>query len=348
MSSRHVCAIFLAGAALIAATPPPQATPGRGPTTTAPAATAPARPKIPADTAEIQQAIDRGEYASAVSGISRLLAPSHPVDYDRHLLLMLRAECELQLKQTTQSISTLEGIRKVSHENAVIHDEYEALAMIFLIHKSPALTYTPKSGASRIPISILERTRRKELYNDLFTDEFAIVQKLSRDAAFDKKLDPVVAVCDQLLDVQSAEYVATGAIGKSRGLAVQMLGSARIAFSTLLRNYDAQVDQIASSRPGRGPFRGVNQGQSKTLNEIVYNCNLIADLIRRLRILADQPEALSRMLAYSEGLKQNAELLLAGNTIEPLGPLTEEDTGTGTTVNPGRGRGRAGRGVIAR
>lgn len=313
----------------------------------APAASAPALAKPPANIEEVQEAIDHAEYARALVGISRILSPDHPLDYDRHAVLMLRAECDLQLKQAVPAGEVLEGIRKKAHEDASTHDEYDATAMIFLIHKSPGLLYTPKTtSGSKVPISILDRTRRKDVYQDLYSDELAVTQQMTRDSAFGKSLAPIIKVCDQLFNVQSAEFVATGDIANSKKLAVQLVGSARLVIAGIERDYDAELVKISDSanqtvnvrtntvvtgRGARGQFRteraGLSPTQSRRLAEISADCDLIADVIHRLRILADDPQALSVLLDRAAALKTNDQTIVTGGSIDSLGPIPPDTPG---------------------
>jgi hypothetical protein len=300
-------------------------------TTTAPAtsqaATASTQAKTPETPDEIKQAFEHGEYALAVRGISRLLDPKHALDYDRMAMLMLRGECEFQMKQTTQALGTFDAIRKQAHKDADKKDEAQAAAIVFLIRKSPGLLYTPKTASDKTPINILDRGRRQEAYRKLYDDELAVAQQMAKEAAFGTSLAPIMAVCEELYSVQAVERLLTNDIVNTKKVAQQLLRSAQGIISAAIVADDAILTNIAnaSHRVGkvqvggnnRGPIYsnqavGVGPAQQRQIAGIMSDCDGVIDLIGRLQFMADQPNALDGLLDRTIALKARGQSVAAG------------------------------------
>ncbi|HEY4328274.1 MAG TPA: hypothetical protein VGN88_00960 [Phycisphaerae bacterium] len=335
-----------------------------GPAATGPAtATAPAAVKIPATVDEVKLAIDHGDYVPALNGIARILDPKHPLDYDRQALLFLRVECQVQLKQMTVALDSLEGIRKTAHQNAAKTDEAQAAAFIFLIHKSPALLYTPKTAVEKIPINILDRTARLRAYDALYADELAVTQQMAKEAALGTSLAPILKTCDELYSVQAVERLSTGDIVNTKKVAQQLVDAARtiITSGELADDRDLVSISVAANRQvtvrtgvnisgGRGRAAGSTQyrtqvvglgaGDQRRLGEISSDCDGILDLIGRLRIMIEQADALAGIFDRASALKINVQSVNSGNVVQSLGAVPSDTPGAAG----GRGRGRGGRG----
>ena len=295
-------------------------------------ATAPAV-KVPLTPDDIKDLVDQGKYPQAIAGISRLLDPSHPADFDRTAMLMLRAECTLQLKQATNAINLLDSIRKLSHQNAARQDESKAAALIFLIHKSPSLLYTPKIAAVKTPIDILNRDTRELAYKDLYDDELAVSKQTAKEAAFGTSLTPIVKVADELYSVQAVEQVVTGGIAETKAVALQLIKSAQGIMVPALQQFDKQIVAISWARTGGTSVQKQNLGNIETA------CDGVRDLIDKLRVLADNPDALSGCYDRAAALKENCAAVIAGESVVSLG----EVPGDNMNGNGGGGRARGGR-----
>ena len=347
-----------ATAVCVSAATTPATAPAGAPATTSP----PAGPKPAPTPDDIQNLVDQGQYSQAIAGINRLLDPKHPPDFDRTAMLMLRAECTLQLKQATATLDLLDGIRKQAHKDAAKLDEARAAAFMFLIHKSPGLLYTPKTGSDKIPVTILDRKSRDHTYRALYDDELSVSQQMAKEAAFGTSLAPIVKVTDELYSVQAVELVVTNGIANSKAVAQQLLKSTRtivvpaeIAFDKDIVAISVDSHRLVTGGRGMSVRNGVAQEnygttvtglssrENERLNDIKKECQGVLDLINRLRILADDPNALSGPYGRAEALIENCSTVLAGGTVTYLGDVPDDDS-TSNTTPPRRRQPRGGGG----
>src|SRR5207248_1905113 len=108
-----------------------------------------------------------GQYQDALKALLRILELKGPAaaGYDRHEMLMLKAECQLQIKQSSAALDTLELARKEAAAAANEGHVMEASALAMLVRLSPGGNYTPQTGTIRKPIPIHDRTLRKAGYD---------------------------------------------------------------------------------------------------------------------------------------------------------------------------------------
>jgi len=337
--------------------------------TTAPAGTsASAAAKAPVTPEQIKALVDQGQYAQAIAAINHLLDPKHPPDFDRVAMLMLRGECTLQLKQSSTALDYLDAIRKQAHEDASRLDEARAAALMFLVRKSPGYLYTPKTASNKTPVEILPRNSRDGIYRFLYDDELAVSRQMAKEAAFGTTLAPVVKVADELYYVQAVELIVTGGIANTKAVAVQLVKSARPVMVRAELEFDNEIVAIAAranrlvTGPGLTTFNGRGRSQGRLqvttvglaavdvqhLTSISGDCDGIILLIEKLRVLADNPNALSGPYDRAGALKVDCASVIAGDSVSSLGPVENDFSDDEVTGTPGSGRagraGRAGRG----
>jgi hypothetical protein len=191
------------------------------PAATAPAATAPAL-HIPTGNElltsdELHKLVDAGQYKDALRGLARPLALRGiaAAPYDRHDLLNLRAECQAQIHDNAGALATLALIHKESAAANKPDDVLLADAFAELLQKSPGGIYLPKTGASHLPIKILDRSARKSAYDALFADQFVLFQQKATAAANAKTLPLFMEAAKFAASVRAAEFASTGGNAQS-------------------------------------------------------------------------------------------------------------------------------------
>ena len=223
-------ALFLAPAALAA---PPQEAP-------------------PIPTADqIKEQVGAAQYRDALKGLTRILALKGPAaePYNRPEMLMLRAECQLQLRD---SRSALESLTLAQKEAAAASDADRlgtALAMGLLIQRSPAYKYTPKTTTGPIakkPIDILDLKTRPDAYKALFEDELVAVRQTVRKAETSTSLVPVLEASRQAAALRGVEKAATGDIAQSKEFAESLGSHAAALLSAGVSDLSTKTDSIAS------------------------------------------------------------------------------------------------------
>jgi len=154
------------------------------PVTTAPAAPASGSglpdkilPSTPASSDLAAQLAAAGRYNEAIQVISRLLQMD-PVrgQYDRQAMMLLRADCQIHLKQMTSAIETLESVRAVAQKAADRDEEATATALKALLQASPTFHYIPSTGPSKVPLDIIDPAGRNAALNALYSDQLAQLQ----------------------------------------------------------------------------------------------------------------------------------------------------------------------------
>jgi hypothetical protein len=213
------------------------------------------RPDFPS-TADIQTLVDSRQYAVAVREIQRVLALNGAAAnaYDRYKLLMLRAECELQLKQQPAALDSLKAAKAEAFRQSKPELAEDPIARTFLIQKSTAYQYTPKtaitfgaSGHANRPIPILDRARRGEAFGALLADEFPAVEKKVAAIASAKTLAPVLDAAKSAGALHALEYAQTRGSQQTAALTHPVADKAARLLDQALIDSSTRVEAIADS-----------------------------------------------------------------------------------------------------
>jgi hypothetical protein len=169
---------------------------------------------------EVKKLVDSGAYKDALKALLRVLdlKGAAAANYDRHEMLMLKVECQLQLKDQPGAKVTLETARKEAVEAKKDGNVAAAAALATLLEKSSAWNYTPKTGAVKKPIPILDRTLRKAAFDALFADEFTPLENKVKAAANAKSLGPIVEAARLAGAIRAVERVSTGENKKTEAI----------------------------------------------------------------------------------------------------------------------------------
>ena len=158
-------------------------------------------PPVPM-TREIKAQVEAGDYREALKGLLRALDLKGPAAqaYDRVELLMLRAECQLQIKESRACLDSLEAARKEAGVQGKSDGVGAAMAMALLVQRSTAFRYVPKTAAAGPvapkPVDILDRQARPEAYKALFADELAGTRQKVRAAETVRTMPPIMEAAE--------------------------------------------------------------------------------------------------------------------------------------------------------
>src|SRR5258708_11339603 len=96
---------------------------------------------------DLRELVQQRHYREALKGLTRLLELKDAAasGFDRHEMLMLRAECLLQIGEAKAAISTLVDAKKEAEKAEREADAAQAVALAYLVHKSPGNIYLPRS-----------------------------------------------------------------------------------------------------------------------------------------------------------------------------------------------------------
>jgi hypothetical protein len=199
---------------------------------------------------EIRAQVDAGEYRDALKGLLRVLElkGKQAEGIDRVPLLMLRAECQMQIKQTKAALDSLEEARKEALAAQRPEDVGMALAMSTLIKKSFAFKYKPRTSTGPVtgqPIDILDRKARAEAFKALFADELTSTRIRVRQAELARALPPVVEAATVAAGLRAMEKAGTNDTNQTDTLTRQLGQHAVDLLSGSQADLSAQVDALA-------------------------------------------------------------------------------------------------------
>jgi hypothetical protein len=161
-------------------------------------------------TAEIKTLVEGGKYREALRPLGRVLGlkGSAATGFDRYEILMLKAECHLQLKDQRLTLETLELARKEAFTQDKVERASLPAAMIVLVQKSTGWQYKPRTDKGAKPIPILDKTLRTAAIAALFADELPAAKKMAQALADAKTMTPVLEAAKVVGAAHALEAVA--------------------------------------------------------------------------------------------------------------------------------------------
>ena len=256
---------------------------------TRPTAAEPPPPPPPAASAspvgEIRADVAAGDYRAALKKIDKQLFPSsQEKSAERYELLMLKGECQLQLKDRIGARSAFKSAAKAAGSTSELA---AAQANALIIDRSTSGQYSPRLTTGAEPIDIMPIDSRKRAMTALQA-ELASQYKSQIDAALRAdKLPPIEQVFPRVADMFFLETFATGQATET-GQLMQGLGShAFLLLQTEVTKCARRVDyltQLANS--GGVNSRGWDTG--------------------RLGLTSQQRDELKAMLPYLVKMRDRA------------------------------------------
>jgi hypothetical protein len=304
----------------------------------------------PLPTAEqIKAQVEAGQYRPALQSLLRVLNLKGALaeGYDRFAMLMLRAECQLQVKETRSALDTLEQAKKEAAGKADPDRVGEAAAMTLLIQRSPGMKYTPKTSTGPLakkPIDILDRTTRQEAYKALFEDELATARATVRRAEAAAALPPLMEAAKAAGVLRGLEKAATGDVLQSKELTDGLASHAALLVSNGVNDLSLRTEAIAARAntivttpmAQRDPVsktarmvdvshrRGVTGDEVAELKKILNECTQAVGAARDLALVLPTQEKSFKASAASAttiGTRANAVLNDNYNDLQPA-PIT--------------------------
>ncbi len=279
---------------------------------------------------EVHTLVDAGQYRDALRALAKILQLNGvaAAPYDRHDMLMLKAECLLQTHDSQGALSTLFLAQK---ESTAAHQPNEVLmaaAFAELIQKSPGMLYTPKSSATKTPIKILDRTTRKTAYETLFADDMGVFQTKAAAAEEAKNLALYMEAAKAAKAMRAAEFAATGSNEQSAA-AIKTLADGALKlvnrFLVELGTRETQISKAANrlvtqmSTVGGIPQmttrpQGLSPGDPQALGQIMDSCTqMSAAILQLMQALGVDEDSFRSAGSKSEDIKSEAKLTLTAN-----------------------------------
>src|SRR4051812_26695999 len=167
------------------------------PPTSAPATTNRAGATAPSMD-DIKQLIANHQYADALIPLQRMMAlQGHDADaFSRHEVLMLVAECRLQLRRVPDCLGVLDlAVREARKSNNWPH-RAEALSLATLLRAAPKLAYAPKASEDHTPLDLTDSSQRRTAYETLCEEKQAFCDEQVRLVRETASVKPLTDVAD--------------------------------------------------------------------------------------------------------------------------------------------------------
>lgn len=241
---------------------------------------------------EIQDDYAKGDYRAVMDKTSRVLASKEEQQpSERYKLLMMRGECQLQLKDRAGAIASFKSAAKLADG---VNQYASARANTLIVERSSMGRFTPKSGASTEPIDIvpIESRRRAML---ALQAEMGLQNNSKIEAALKADTIPVIErVFAPLADMFCLETEAKSQATETGQLMRDLGQHTYRLMQTELTNLSRKIDylnQLANSPTGGYGYwgngrRGLISTEKSDLKNIVEYLGKIRDRATEYRGIA--------------------------------------------------------------
>jgi hypothetical protein len=298
----------------------------------APARAGDPEPQLPT-MADLKEMYDAGAYRTCLQQVSRLmqLRSDNANAVNRDQLLLLRGQCLLAMDDAPSALRSLDQAKDATDLEVSTH----ARALAALIRRSPGLRYVPKShdAGSTIPadgINIADPKTRKDAFRALMHDEFNSFQADARKAIAANNLEPTIALVPQLVELSTAERVATGSNERMKPISMQVGEHARDLIGKELEVQDKKItniekyaNQLLNTGGGGGggqwwgggiTRQGLNSEQRQSLYDLIQYLQRIVDTSQNARKVAasvgGDVQAWDAVVTRSQAVRDHAQQVL--------------------------------------
>jgi hypothetical protein len=203
----------------------------------------------------------KGDYRAALAKVDKMLAYSAadlPPD-EKYQVLMLRAECQLQLKDRTGAVATFKSAAKSAGD---VNQLAQAKANALIIERSTMGRYTPRTGSSKDAVDIVPMESRKQAMALLQADLWSQQKSQVNAALTATTLPPIEKVFTPLSDIFFLETAATGQATET-GKVMRELGQQTYRLiQTDVTKHSRRVEQLAlaANSSAGGDWGGIRRG----------------------------------------------------------------------------------------
>jgi hypothetical protein len=209
---------------------------------------------------------------------------------------MLRAECQLQLKDRTGAAATFKSAAKSAGD---VTQLAQAKANALIIERSSMGRYTPRSGSSREPIDILPMESRKQAMASLQAELWATNKSQVQAALKATTLPPIEKVFVPLSDMFFLESVAKGEATETGQLMRDLGDHTYNLIRTEVTRHSRRIEQLslAANSSAGGDWGEARRGlHSPERDEL----KAAAPYLARLRDRATEYRGIAKKLGGNE------------------------------------------------
>ena len=198
-------------------------------------------------TDEVKKLMDAQQYPDAMKAVVRILNLQGPAaaPYDRREILMMKAECQIQLGQYGAAVGSAQAAKNVAEQLRHTDDAMEADALLLLLQRSQNGAYTPVTASVKVPIKLKEREKRKDAYDALYADAKELFARKTEAAEKGTSLAPYLELAKLSATVRTAEYGATKATTETDTAIKDVADHASKLVDSTLTDLDTKTDKIS-------------------------------------------------------------------------------------------------------
>ena len=289
---------------------------------------------------DVHQLFNEGKYKETLQKVARLLALKGDAAkaYDRHDLLVLKAESHLRQKEATAAVAAYEQAAKEAPDAKA---KAVDTATPLLIKRSKNLTFTPpvKKGAgaaaaagSSEPIDITDPEKRKEAFAAMFAEQKEQAAPKFKAAKDAKSLPPIADAVKLAGNLRTLELAATGDDAEVKAMvqdlsakAQKMMVDAVESMTKTVQDIEASANNLQPARtftrsplPGGGAFaestyrkRGLMTPDVNDLKRIISDTQKLAPAAKEMgTALGDAGEDFNHVAKMAADLHDKAREVL--------------------------------------
>ena len=201
---------------------------------------------------DVRNQVDAKDYRGALQSLLRVLdlKGSAAEPYDRAEMLLLRAECQMQIRQTKAALDSLDAALKECAAKGKADMGALVLAHTELLLNSPNMQYVSRTRSSASPpkpINILDRQVRPDAYQALLDDEWDAQEQRIKAALEAPTMPPILEAAKIVATLRGVEKGATGSTHRSDDWAASLSQHARAVLAGSLNDMGESVDKIIAS-----------------------------------------------------------------------------------------------------
>ncbi len=208
---------------------------------------APAGTNAPLSQDEVKKLMDAGQYQDAMKAIVRILNLTGPAaaPYNRHEMLMMKAECQIQARQFAGAIGSAQAAKLYAEQEHHSDDQKEAESLLLLLQRSQNGAYIPVTAQVKTPIKLMDREKRKDAYEALYADAKELFARKTEAAEKGTGLPPYLELAKMAPTVKTAEYGATKATTETDTAIKDLADHASKLVDATLTDMGTKTDKIS-------------------------------------------------------------------------------------------------------
>ena len=194
-----------------------------------------------------------GDYQKVLQLLQRVLVLKGKAaeGYDRHELLLIKAETHVRMKASQPAISAFAEASKIAPDGPAAAMD---IATELLFRKASAgFNYQPKAKDKDDktkplpPVNVVEMADRKKAIELLYADELAAVTPKVAAAKDGRTLPPILSALPDIRNVRWLEMAATGSDGTTKSMVADLINKSKKLLDSAMEQLTESTDSIETS-----------------------------------------------------------------------------------------------------